>query len=69
MSGAVTVMAQSEISISIRVRFRWWVYPFLAAAIVAALPFAPFMGDRDIAAYSARIVSFVAERGLKVRVV
>lgn len=56
-------------SVTVRVRLRWWVHPFMAAAVLAAIPFVAFMDDDQASHYSARIAEIIAAHGFKLEVI
>lgn len=54
---------------TLRVKFKWWVRPFLALGVIAVYPFAPVMDDWQLEGYCERIAQIVATHGIKCMVI
>lgn len=56
---------ESMMTVTVSVKQRWWVRPFLWLAYVSVVPFWQVV---DLDFYAERVAAFVAKHGLKIKV-
>lgn len=54
---------RNEITVTLGVRFRWWVWPYLWAAQIFAFVMQPFVEEEDVERLVANVARTVAEHG------
>lgn len=59
-------MAKSTGLLTVKIRFVWWVKPYLWLARLAILPFETFMDEDCVETYCGRHAGFVARHGIRV---
>jgi len=59
----------AKVGAGLRVKFKWWVRPFLMAGVIAAYPLAFAMSDDQIDDYCEALALIVAEHGVRLVIV